>query len=315
VNASATRATAVQALDERPLLMLWIGVVLFSIGPVLVAGSTTSGAVLSFWRLWIGALLLGALTLWRHRAQGTRASRRGWGWTAAAGLAFGAHQLFFMISIKATSVVDVTLMQVLQPILVGVLAFVVFGERPGLAFRLWSLVAGVGAALVVLAGTTGPEGNPVGMALALANVVCFAFYFIWSKQAMAHIGALPFLLGVAVVAGLAVSLFAAVTGQRVSSIDTTDLLIAASIAVVPGALGHFLTTHSLSRVPANLPPVMQLAMPFLSGGLAWLLLSEGFTWMHVVGGLVTVVGVVGALLSPADRQRSVPESAAPVTPS
>ncbi len=80
-------------------------------------------------------------------------------------------------------------------------------------------------------------------------------------------------------------------------------------------MGHFLTTHSLSRVPANLPPVMQLAMPFLSGGLAWLLLSEGFTWMHVVGGLVTVVGVVGALLSPADRQRSVPESAAPVTPS
>jgi drug/metabolite transporter (DMT)-like permease len=292
----------VAALDQRPLLMIWMGVVLFSIGPVLVAGSTTSGAVLSFWRLWIGVALLGVLTLWRRRTTGIRASRRGWGWTVAAGLAFGIHQLFFMIAIKATSVVDVTLMQLLQPILVGVLAFLAFGERSGLAFRLWSMVAVVGAGIVILAGTTGPDGNPFGMALAVANIVFFAFYFVWSKQAMTHIAALPFLLGVAVVAGLAVSLFVAVTGAPVGDISTRDVLIAASIAVIPGSLGHFLTTHPLPRVPANLPPVMQLTIPFMSGGLAWLLFGQGFSLLHLVGGLVTIVGVVGALLSPGRRQ-------------
>jgi drug/metabolite transporter (DMT)-like permease len=79
-------------------------------------------------------------------------------------------------------------------------------------------------------------------------------------------------------------------------------LIAAGIAVIPGSLGHFVTTHSLARVPANVPPVLQLAIPFLSGGLAWLLLGQGFSLMHVVGGLVTLVGVVGALVSPAGRR-------------
>jgi drug/metabolite transporter (DMT)-like permease len=299
-------------LEERPLLMIGLGVLLFSTGPVLVADSTTSGAVLSFWRLWIGAALLGAVILWRRRTSGIRVSRRGWGWTAAAGLAFGTHQLFFMIAVKATSVVDVTLMQVLQPILVGILAFIVFGERPGRAFCLWSLVAGVGAVLVILAGTSGPDGDPLGMALAVANIVFFALYFVWSKQAMSHTGALPFLFGVAVVAGLGVTLFAGVTGEPVRDIDTRDLLIASGIAVFPGALGHFLTTHSLTRVAATIPPVMQLAMPFISGGLAWLLLGQGVSLVQVAGGLVTVAGVVGALVSPAGRQLAVPQPARPV---
>jgi drug/metabolite transporter (DMT)-like permease len=297
-----TRPGVVAALDDRPLLMVWIGVVLFSVGPVMVAGSTTSGGVLSFWRLWIGAVLLGALTAWRRRTSGIRVSLRGWGWAAAAGLAFGIHQLFFMIAVKATSVVDVALMQLLQPVLVGVLAFLAFGERFGVAFRLWSLVAVAGGAIVILAGTTGPEGNPLGMVLAVANIVFYALYFVWSKQAMTHMGALPFLLGVAVFAGLAASVFVAVTGAPVFSIGTRDLLIAAGIAVIPGSLGHFVTTHSLARVPANVPPVLQLAIPFLSGGLAWLLLGQGFSLMHVVGGLVTLVGVVGALVSPAGRR-------------
>jgi drug/metabolite transporter (DMT)-like permease len=284
------------------MAMLGIGVLLFSTGPVMVAASSSSGTVLSFWRLWIGAALLALLTLWRHSAGGLRTSLRGWGWTMAAGLAFGVHQLFFMTAIKATSVVDVTLMQVLQPILVGVLAVVMFGERPGVAFRVWSFVAVAGAVVVILAGTTGPEGDPVGMALAVANVVFFALYFVWSKQAMVSIGALPFLFGVAVVAGVTVSLFAAFTGEPVDSIGSRDLVLAALIAVVPGGLGHFLCTHPLDRIAANIPPVMQLSMPFFSGGLAWLLLGQGVTLLHLAGGILTIAGVTGALFSAGGRQ-------------
>lgn len=295
------RRRLVAAFDDRPLLMLSTGVVLFSSGPVLVAASSVSGAVLSFWRMWMGAALLAVLTLWRMRVGGVRASTPGWWWTVAAGLAFGIHQVFFMTAIKATSVVDVTLMQVLQPILVGVLALMMFGERPGLSFRVWSLVAVAGAVLVITAGTSGPQGNPVGMAMAVANVVFFAFYFVSSKQAMSHIAAVPFLCGVAVVAGLAVSAYVALAGEPVGSISMRDLAVAGLIAALPGTLGHFMSTHPLERVPANIPPVMQLAMPLIAGGLAWLFLGQGISWLHVAGGLVTITGVLGALSSRAGR--------------
>ena len=293
---------ASEVAEAKPLVLIALGVLLFSTGPVMVAGSATTGPVLSFWRLWMGAVLMGGLTLWQVRRSGRRPDRLGWTWATRCGIAFGIHQLFFMIAIKATSVVDVTLMQVLQPIFVGALAAVAFGERPGAGFRLWSLVAIAGAVVVVLAGASGPEGNPLGVALAVANVAFFAVYFVWSKRARDHIDTVPFLFGVVTAAGVVVSAYVVVAGEPVGSISGSDLLIAAYIACIPGALGHFVTTWPLQRVPANVPPVMQLAMPFLAGGLAFVFLGQGITWLHVLGGAVTIAGVVGSLTSSAGRR-------------
>lgn len=311
VDTMLLRSRVVPALDRRPVLQVTLGMLLFSLGPVLVAGTSTSGTSIAFWRLWIGAALLGGLTLWRRSARGIRTSRQGWRWTVLAGLTFGINQLTFMVAIKATSVVDVTLMQVLVPVFVGLLAVVMFGERPGMAFRLWSLVAVGGAVVVILAGASGPDGDPVGMALAFVNVVLFAFYFVWAKRAMTYTGALPFLFGVAVVAALEVSVFALVTGEPVAAIPARDLLAAATVAVIPGALGHFLSTHPLPKLEANIPPIIQLAMPFVSGALAWVFLGQGITWLHVLGGGVTIVGVVGALMASARRHAQEAEETTP----
>lgn len=290
-----------ERLLRRPLVPVGLGVVLFSTGPVMIAGSSVPGPVLSFWRLVIGAVVMGSLTLWWTRVSGRRPDAVGWSWAGRCGVAFGLHQLFLVVAIKSTSVVDVTLMQVLQPIFVGVLAAILFGEHPGVRFRLWSLVAIAGAAVVVAGSATGPSGDPVGIALAMANVAFYAVYFVWSKQARDHIDTLPFLFGVVVAAGVVVSTLVLAAGEPVTAISGHDLLIAAYIAVVPGAVGHFVTTWPLQRVPANVPPVMQLAMPFLAGGLAWLVLGQRITALHVLGGLVTIAGVAGSLLSPGGK--------------
>ena len=289
-----------------PLVLIGIGVLLFSLGPVAVAGSATTGPVLSFWRLWMGAVLMGGLSVVTVRMSGRRPTRIGWSWAARCGVAFGIHQLLFMIALKATSVVDVTLMQVLQPVFVGLLAVVLFGERPGFAFRMWSLVAIAGAGVVVLAGASGPSGDPVGVLLAVLNVAFFAVYFVWSKQARDHIDTVPFLFGVVVAAGAVVSAYVVVAGEPVLGIGRGDLVRAGFIASVPGALGHFVTTWPLARVPANVPPVMQLTLPFLAGGLAWVVLDQRITWLHVLGGAITIAGVLGSLLSSAGRRLVAP---------
>jgi drug/metabolite transporter (DMT)-like permease len=284
-------------LQRRPVALIWVGVLLYSCGPVMVRASGVSGPVLSFWRLVIGAVVMGVATGVHVAVSGRVPTRTGWGWAARGGVAFGLHQLLFMSAIKATSVVDVTLMQVLSPMFVAALAVPLFGERPGAAFRLWSLVAIAGASVVVLAGSAGPEGNLAGMALAVGNVAFFAVYFVWSKQGRDHIDVVPFLFGVVVVAGITVGLFGVAAGEALGTIGRADLVLAAAIAVGPGALGHFVSTWPLRALPANVPPVIQLTMPFLAGVLAWLLLGEGIGLLHVAGGAVTIAGVAGAILA------------------
>lgn len=297
------------AAARRPLLLIGLGVLMYSTGPVFVAASDVSGPVFSFWRLWIGVPALGLLTALHVRAGGRWPDRRAWRWAGWAGLAFGVHQPLMFTAIKATSVVDVSLMNTLAPLVVAVAAVPLFGERPGLRFRAWTLLAVAGAVVVVLGASAGPEGDPAGMAMAGGNVLAFAAFFLLSKLGRDHIDVLPFLFGVIVVAALAVSAFAVIAGEPVGAIGRRDLVLAAANGLGPGILGHFVMTWPLRWVAANVPPVMKLGQPVLSGLLALWLLSQPITGLHAVGGLLTLAGVAGAVLSrpPAPAPASVIE--------
>lgn len=292
------RRGVVATIDRHPVGLVWFGTVLFSTGPVLVAGASISGVVFSFWRLWCGVAILGAAAALRRLRVAEATTARGWAWAAACGVAFAVHQLMFMSALRITSVVDATLMNTIAPVVVGLLAVPAFGERPGTRFRLWSVLAMAGAAAVALAGSTGPEGDPVGMALAAGNVVFYALYFVGSKMAVPHISTVPFLFGNIVAAALTVSAFVALTGEAATPIDGGDLLRCAAVALLPGAVGHFSITRSLATVPANLPPVVMLTIPVLSGAMAWVLLGQEVRPAQIVAGAVTLVAVAGAVRTP-----------------
>lgn len=283
-------------------MLICIGILLFSIGPVMFQSADASGQVIAFWRLVFGVCILGAATLVYVRVTGRRPTRAGWLWAVRCGVMFVANQLFFLAALNATSVVDVTLMQVLQPVLVAVLAVRMFGERPGAQFRVWSAVAVAGAVVVALFGSSGPEGDPTGMACAIASIVLFALYFVWSKQARDEIDTWPFLFGVSATSLVIVTITFLFTGDSPRNVTSDDLWLALAIAALPGAIGHFVSTWPLRWVPANVPPLLQLAIPFLASALAWLVLDEAIELGHVIGGALTMVGVAGAIRSPAGRR-------------
>ncbi|MCU1377579.1 MAG: transporter of the drug/metabolite transporter superfamily, partial [Acidimicrobiales bacterium] len=305
-----TRVRRVQAAAERqPAALIGLGAVLFAIGPVLIAGADASGPVIAFWRLWIGCGFLGAVLLAYGRVTGRWPSRSGWSWAVRCGLMFALHQLLNTTALRRTSVVDVTLMQVLAPVIVAVLAVRLFDERPGVRFRLWSAVALGGAVVVALGGSSGPQGDPLGMLMAAGNVVFYAVYFVWSKQARDEIDVVPFLWGAVTTAAVVVSAFVLVSGEVPLDVSRTDILAAGAVALGPGAVGHFVSTWPLRWVPANVPPLLQLAIPFVAGFLAWLILGEAITVVHLLGGAITVAGVAGAIRSPAGRRMVVREEA------
>lgn len=280
---------------ERPVVAVWFGTVMFSTGPVMVAAAAVPGAVFSFWRLWIGSVLMVALAAAQRRRTGVALTTAGVRWIVAAGVAFGFHQLLFMMALRATSVVDVTLMNTLAPVVVAILAVPMFGERPGAAFRLWSLVAIAGGVVVAVAGSSGPQGQPVGMLLAAGNVVFYSLFFVWSKRARDVVDTITFLAGMTVVAAVVVSASVLVSGTPVGDIGVHDLLLCAGVALLPGLVGHFSVTWSLKWVPANVPPVIMLSIPVIAGVMAWLLLGQGTTPTKVGGGLLTLLGVAGAV--------------------
>ncbi|MCX7619622.1 MAG: DMT family transporter [Acidimicrobiales bacterium] len=296
------------AADTRPLAVVWLATVIFSTGPVMVATMSNDGVVIAFWRMWAGVPVLGLLATFQIRASGRRPTRRGWRLAAVAGIVFALHQIALMESLRRTTVVDVTLMNTLAPVVVAVLAVPMFGERPGVQFRLWSLVAMAGAAAVAVVGSSGPGGQPLGMSLAAANVVAYSAYFVMSKQARQDIDTWPFLFGALGTATLLVTAFGLTIHAPVADISLHDLALCIAIAVLPGAVGHGAMTWALRYVPANIPPVIMLLIPLLAGVLAWLIAGQTVKLVTIAGGIITVAGVLGAVRSPAAQSLSAVES-------
>lgn len=301
---------------DWPLAPVALGVLLYSTGPVFVQASSVSGAVFSFWRLWMGVLVFAVAASVQRLRGGARIDPGAWKWPLLAGVAFGSHQLALFTAVKLTTVADVTLIGTLSPVVTGLLAMPVFAERPGRRFRLWAVVAMAGSAVVVAGGATGPSGNPLGMGLALGNVVLFAVFFLVSKSSRDHLGTLPFLGGTLTVAAVLVSVYVSLTGDTVATATGSDLLFAGIVAAGPGFVGHVVMTWPLQWIPANVPPVLRLALPVLAGTWAWVFLGETIGWWHLVGGAIVVAGVAGAVLSRDGRDLVAAEQdRAGVTPS
>lgn len=278
-----------------------VGIVFYATGPVLARSADTSGVLLSFWRLWFGVAAF-SLALLGHRLSGrTIGTGRGIRLAMLAGAVFSVNQVAFFTAVKRTSVVDVSLLGTLAPIVVALLAVPLFGERPGARFRWWSLVSIAGAVYIVLGSSSGPDGDLLGMLLGLLATVAFACFFVISKVARTEVPVVSFLTFVMVAAAVCVSGYVVTFGFEPGSVEAPDLWRALGMALIPGALGHIAMTWPLRHLPANVPPLFRLATPAVAGVFAWIFLGEGFTIVHVVGGVIIIAGLSGAILSQAGR--------------
>lgn len=305
MQSSAVEAPASKPADafasRFPFQLVSLGIVFYATGPVLARSSETTGVLLSFWRLWFGVAAF-SLALLVHRLSGRSiGSWRGIRLAMLAGAIFSVNQVSFFTAVKRTSVVDVSLLGTLAPIMVAILAVPLFGERPGMRFRYWSLVGIAGAAYIVLGSSSGAEGDLVGMLLALLSTAAFACFFVISKLTRAEVPVVTFLTGVMATAAICVSGFVFAFGHDPSTVGGTDLFRALGMALVPGALGHIAMTWPLAYLPANVPPLFRLATPAVAGLFAWIFLGEGFTSVHLIGGAIIIAGLSGAILSQAGR--------------
>ena len=283
--------------SRRPLLLLSISTVAFSTAPVFIQASSTTGPVFAFWRSWVGIVATVAVVTLAGRFDLAFPRGREWRIPVWAGFFSAASTIMFMTAVKFTSVVDISLLTMLNPVLIALWAIPMFGERPGLRFRLWTVVAMFGSAVVILGGSTGPDGHPLGIALGALSVLCWSLQFVSMKRARGTMDTIPLTVGVLAVSTLFVSLFCFVTRADIWSLSGADILNVAGVVVVPGGIGAMLLFWSLRWAPANVPPLMSLPMPFLAAAMAWFFLGEGVTPVHVGGGAITMAGVAAALLS------------------
>jgi drug/metabolite transporter (DMT)-like permease len=227
---------------------------------------------------------------------------REWWAPVVAGVLNGASTLAFIQAVKLTSVAGTTLLLLMNPVLIALWAIPLFGERPGIRFRLWTLVALIGAAMVIMGGSSGPGGDPLGVALAVVSVVLLSTQMVVTKVGRRTLNTVPVHIVTTVSGATFVTILGLLTGHDFTEMTRTDVLCVLGVVALPATTSSLLMTWAVRWLPANVPPLIHLPIPFFAGALAWMLLDEVMTLNHLIGGAVTLVGVAAALLSSSGRR-------------
>lgn len=263
---------------------------------VAIKAVSTNGLVTSFYRLWLAIpLLWGAVVV----SPGLRGSFDG-RWlrgSVVGGLLFALHQVLFFSSLKATSVVNVTIIGALQPALVLLVAGPLFGEAAGSRAIAWSTVAVAGTALVVLGSHGAPGWGPRGDALAFLNLFVFTTYFLVSKRVRGGVGATAYVVGMTTVSGLVLLAVCLATGQDLGSPRAADWPTLFGLAILSGTGGHILVNWAHAHTSAFVVSIMLLGVPVLATAGAAVFLGERPNPLQLFGGALVLWSIATIVLS------------------
>lgn len=283
------------------LLALAAGALGIATSGIFVRLSETGPVATAFWR---GALALPLLALWSawdrapsQRASGPRDLRFFW-----AGLFFAGDLGLWHWSLLLTSVAASTLEANLAPIIVTLIAWVLWRERPRTAF-LVALALALAGVLAMVSPKLGAGGGALlGDFLGLATACCYAGYIVVvSRLRSAHATSSVMLRTTCV---FTVLLLPIALTEKFFPDTLHGWAVLVGLAVIAQAFGQGLIAYAFAHLPATLGSVGLYVQPVASALYARILLGERLTPVQLLGACVVLIAIVLARASQPARQSS-----------
>jgi drug/metabolite transporter (DMT)-like permease len=239
------------------------------------------------------ALLVIALLLRRTRWRIERRDYLSLIWLSL--LAVPINQFLFFDRISRTTASNAALLYATTPVVVLVLSRFILKE-----LLTWKKVVGVIIALIGVTFIIFEDGfelnssHTYGNLLLMVAVLAWSLFTIFGKPMIQKYGAfyvtsLVLIIGMVLYLPIGLLVGSPIPLESLSARDLEGLLY---FAVGTSFLGYFLWYFALGRMEAGKVAIFSNAQPFLTTLLAVVLLSQSVSPTFVLGGVVTISGVV-----------------------
>jgi drug/metabolite transporter (DMT)-like permease len=300
------RDRAGRASSARLALLAWVVALLgWSASTLFVRAAHTNALVYSTWRLWMAVPPLGIFVLVRRRRghqsplQTPGVTRRVWALViVGAGALFVAGMVTTFAAINKTSLLDVTLIGSLQPVLIVGFAVAFLGERARTSYLVRGVIA-IGGALLVAVSSSSGHGALAGDMLAVISLVLGAAWFLYGRVLRDRFGVDPvgLMFGVFGSGAVLMTVFTLIVNGSLR-IGAAALGYAAA-TMVCGTTGHVLVVWAHRYLPTSVSAPLLLAEPPIVGLAAWACFGQQPGALAAVGSVVVLGALWGVVRSPA----------------
>jgi drug/metabolite transporter (DMT)-like permease len=287
-----------------------LGALVIAFSAILVRLADVSPATAAFFRCAYALPLLGLLAWIERRRHGAR-PRRDRLLALGAGVFFAADLITWHYAIGAVGAGLSTVLGNVQVVLVGILAWLVLGERP--ENRTIAAVPIVFLGVVLISGVVGSgaygEDPLLGVVYGLATAITYALFLLVLRQAGTGLRRPA---GPLFDATLSAAVCCAVAGVVIGDLDPVPDLEAQAwlvlLALSSQVVGWLLISVSLPRLPAVVTSILLMLQPVSTVFLGAVLLSEAPSAVQLSGVAIVLAGVALATLQPTSRRPPVSTS-------
>jgi drug/metabolite transporter (DMT)-like permease len=297
----------------QPLVHLVLVVVQLLFASLAVAGRyvlphVPPGALVAFRVL--GATLVLLAAHWATRGPWIRDRRDLLRLALLGWLGIAANQTLFLYGLRHTTAINATILVTTVPVFT-VLGSVLTGRESASPL----MVAGVALAAAGTVYLIGPDRISLAPDLALGNglivlgMICYAAYFVYSKEVFRRYGPVTVSFYVMLFACFGVIPFGlgAMKALRAGTIDPAVWWWVGYIVVFPTIMTYLLNIWALQRASANVVAVYIYLQPLFAAALAPLLLpGEQITPRMVLSGLAIFAGLGLVIGSERRRHQEIP---------
>lgn len=208
----------------------------------------------------------------------------------------------FITSLKYGSAIDISIIMTLPPIFVILIGVIFLKRRPGWMEYAGIIVSFIGAAIVILGGTTheashhhNPDSKPIlGDCLAIASTVCYAFYLTILEGPTKKYKPVALLRWIFLFAAIP-ALFLIKGMDHLPLFHTSEALpwiYIVFILVCPTFIAYFLVQPAIKRIGSELVSIYQYLLPVFATISAVLMINEKLHWIQVIAMGVIVIGML-----------------------
>lgn len=226
-----------------------------------------------------------------QRVEITRISIRSWFQLLVSGVALGLHFLFWMGSLRFTSVASSTAILTLEPIFVMLGSLWIFQQKITQRAMLSMIIAVIGASLMGWGDFRFSGTALQGDLLSLLGTLVIVIHMLIGKNLRVHMSAFVYSFFVFLFAGLILAFYNLTQGYSFTAYPARDWGVFVLLALIPTLCGHYLFNWLLKYMNATSVSMSILGEPIGATILAYYILGENISLIQVAAGGILLIGV------------------------